>query len=176
MNILEFQKFLTEQKEYKGKTYSNAQLIALETFQKGHKSDLSQIEPLTQEQEQYYTKIILGEFIESNPKGNYRLTDEEKKCLSLLDRTLKTDYGLTNSQLKEYWNYLMTERAKLEEYYMKKNDTFYHLSPIAPNKLHPCEETGDIGIDLKECQDAYHQMIGKFPHRRAEIPFDLILL
>ena len=81
MNILEFQKFLTEQKEYKGKTYSNAQLIALGTFQKGHKSDLSQIEPLTSEQEEYYTKTILGEFIESNPKGNYRLTDETKKCL-----------------------------------------------------------------------------------------------
>jgi len=104
MNILEFQKFLTEQKEYKGKTYSNAQLIALEIIQKGRKSDLSQIESLNHEQEQYYTKMILGEFIKSNPNGNYRLTEERKKRLSYLETILKTEYGLTENQVKQYWD------------------------------------------------------------------------
>ena len=86
MDDLEFQKFLIQQKEYQGKTYSNAQLIALQVFQKAHKSDLSQIEPLTSEQEEYYTKIILGEFIESNLKGNYRLTDERHFFISSVKR------------------------------------------------------------------------------------------
>lgn len=162
MNELEFQKFLTEEKSYGGKKYSNAQLIAWNTAQKVFRGNFDKMESLTPEQESYYSEKILGDFIKSNPNGNYRFTEEEKKYLATLESTLKNKYKLSDKQVKKYWDYLMDERQKLENHYLNQVDTFYHLSHISPDKLHPCKETGEIGIDLKECKDAYYQMTGNF--------------